>query len=59
MRKEADWKGVWAASDEVTKERCVGAYRDEKRKVERCIIQCKKKVNEQLWKEDEWRCKWK
>ena len=33
-----------AASDEKKKERCMEAYR-EKRKVKRCIIQIKKKVN--------------
>ena len=36
------------ASDEETKERCMEAYREEKRKVKRCIIQSKKKVNEQF-----------
>ena len=44
-RKEAAWKGVFAASDEETKERCMEAYR-EKTKVKRCIIQSKRKVNE-------------
>ena len=39
------------ASDEETKERCMEVYREEKRKVKGCIIQSKKKVNEQ--KEDE------
>ena len=33
MRKEATWKGELAASDEETKERCMEAYREEKRKV--------------------------
>ena len=37
-----------AASNEKTKERCMEAYREEKRKVKRCIIQIKKKVNEQF-----------
>ena len=41
-------KGVLAASDEETKERCMEAYREEKKKVKRCIIQSKKKVNEQF-----------
>ena len=36
-----------AASHEETKQRCMEAYR-EKRKVKRCIIQSKKKVNEQF-----------
>ena len=34
-----------AASDEETKERCLEAYREEKRKVKRSIIQSKTKVN--------------
>ena len=42
IRKEAAWKGVLAASDEETKERCMEAYREEKRKAKRCIIQRKK-----------------
>ena len=44
-RNEAAWKGVLAASDGETKEKCMEAYREEKRKVKRCIIQNKKKVN--------------
>ena len=47
-RKEAAWKGVFAASHKETKERCMEAEREEKRKVKRCIIQCKMKVNEQF-----------
>ena len=48
-RKEAAWKEVLATSDEEAKERCMEAYREEKRKVKRCIIQRKKKkVNEQF-----------
>ena len=53
-RKEASWKGVLAASDEDTRERCMEAYIEEKRKVTRCIIQSKKqeqfgrKVNEDV-----------
>ena len=47
-RKEATWKGVLAASNEETKEICMEAYREEKRKVKRYIIQGKKKVNEQF-----------
>ena len=35
-RKEAAWKGVLTASEE-TKERCMEAYKEEKRKVNRCI----------------------
>ena len=37
-----------AASDEKVKQRCIEVYREEKRKIKRCIIQCKKKVNEQF-----------
>ena len=31
-----------------TKERCMETYREQKRKVKRCIIQSKKEVNEQF-----------
>ena len=37
-----------AASNEKTKERCMGAYREEKRKVKRSIYQSKKIANEQF-----------
>ena len=40
-RKEAVWK-VLAASNEEEKERCMEAYREEKRKVKRCIYQSKR-----------------
>ena len=46
--KEAGWKEVLVASDEEEKERCMEAFREEKRKVIRSIIQNKKKVNEQF-----------
>ena len=36
------------ASDEQAKEGGTEAYSDEKRKVKRCIIQSKKKINEQF-----------
>ena len=49
-RKEAAWKGVLVPSDEETKERCMEVYREEKRKVKRCIFQSKKKVSEQFEK---------
>ena len=42
------WKDVLAASDEEAKERCMEAYKEEKRKVKTCICQNKKKVNEQF-----------
>ena len=41
-------RGVLAASDEETKEKCMEVYREEKRKVKMCIIQSKKNVNEQF-----------
>ena len=37
-----------AASNEETKERYMEVYKEEKRKVKSCIIQSKKKVNEQV-----------
>ena len=37
-----------ATSDEETKERCMEEYRKEKKKVRRCIIQSKEKVNKQF-----------
>ena len=36
------------ASDEEAKEACMETYREEKRKVKRCIYQRKRKVNEQF-----------
>ena len=36
-RKETALKEVLASNNEEVKERCMGAYRDEKRKVKRCI----------------------
>ena len=47
-RKKSAWKEVLAASDEEAKERCMEAYREEKRKVKRCIYDSKNKVNEQF-----------
>ena len=46
--KEAACKGVLEATDEETKERCIEAHREEKRKVKSCIIRSKKKVNKQF-----------
>ena len=51
-RKKNTWK-VLTASDEKKKERCMEAYREEKRKVKKYIIQRKKKVNEHFGKKDE------
>ena len=42
-RKEAASKEVLLASDEEAKERCMEAYREEKRKVKRCMYQSKRK----------------
>ena len=42
-RNEAALKGVLATSDEETKERCMKAYRKEKRKVKRCKFRAKRK----------------
>ena len=39
-----------AGNDEEAKERCMEAYREERRKVKRCICHSKKKVNEQFGK---------
>ena len=39
-------KEVLAACNEKAKERCMEAYREEKRKVKGCIYQSKKKLNE-------------
>ena len=44
-RKEVTWKEVLAANDEVAKERCMKAYRGEKRKVRRYeYIRAKRKL---------------
>ena len=44
---KVSWKEVLGASDEEAKERCMEAYREEKRKVIRCIpeYQSKKKAS--------------
>ena len=44
-RKDTAWKEMLAASDGETKERCREPYREERRKVKRCIDQSKMKVN--------------
>ena len=43
-RKEATWKKTLPSSNGEAKERCMEAYREEIRKVKRCIYQSKKKV---------------
>ena len=42
-RKEAAWKEVLAASGEEAKERCIEAYREEKRRPKGVYIRAKKK----------------
>ena len=37
-----------AASNEEVKERCMGIYREEKRKIKKCMYQIKKKINEEF-----------
>ena len=49
-RKEAAWKEVLEARDEVAKDRCMEIYKEEKRKVKGCIYQSKNGVNEQFGK---------
>ena len=43
-KKEAAWKEVLAASNEEAKEKCMGSYREEKKKVKRFIYPSKKNV---------------
>ena len=45
-RKEAAWKEM--LRDEDAKERCLEVYKEEKRKVIRCIYQSMKEVHEQF-----------
>ena len=47
-RKEAAWREVLGASDDVAKDRCMEVYKEEKRKVKSCIYQSEKEVNEQF-----------
>ena len=47
-RKEATWKEIVGARNKVTKERYLKIYKEEKRKVKRCICQRKNEVNEQI-----------
>ena len=43
---ETAWKEVLGARDEDAKERCLEVYKEEKRKVKRCINLNKEKVHE-------------
>ena len=47
-KKEVGWKKLLGVSDENAKERCMEAYKEEKRNVEKCIYQRKKEVNKQF-----------
>src|SRR5678816_4840484 len=46
-KKEA-WLNVLKANDEVSKERCLELYKEEKRNTKRCIRKRKQEVNEQF-----------
>ena len=47
-RKDSARKDVLGARDEVAKDRCIEVYKEEKRKVKRCIYHNKKEANEHL-----------
>ena len=47
-RKEDAWKEVLGVRDEDAMERCLEVYKEEKRKVKRCIYQSKEEVQEQF-----------
>ena len=47
-RKMAAWMEVLGARDKVVKDRRMEVYKEEKRKVKRCIYQSKKEANEQF-----------
>ena len=47
-RKEDAWKEVLEARDEDARERCLEVYKEEKRKVKRCIYHSKEEVQEQF-----------
>src|SRR5678815_2009777 len=46
-KKEA-WLNVLKANDEVSKERCLELYKEEKRNTKRCIRRRRQEVNEQF-----------
>ena len=69
VKSAVERKEVLGLRDEVAKDRCIEIYKEEKRKVKRCINQIRKEVNEQFgrkmhkdiygnrklfWKEVEW-----
>ena len=47
-KKKAVWKKVLRAMDEIGKERCMEANKEEKIKVKRCVHQSTKEVSEQF-----------
>ena len=47
-RKEDAWKVVLGARDEDVRENCLEVYKEEKRKVRRCIYRSKKEIQEQF-----------
>ena len=46
IRKEDAWKEELGARDKDAKERCLGVYKEEKRKVKMCIYQSKMEAQE-------------
>ena len=42
------WKEVLRGRDEDSKEKCMEAYKEEKKKIKSCMCQSKKEVNEQF-----------
>ena len=48
VKNAVERKELLGARDEVTKDRFMEVYKEEKRKVKRCIYQNKKEVNEQF-----------
>ena len=47
-RREDAWKEVLGSRDKDAGERCLEVYKEEKRKVKRCIYQSKNEVQEQF-----------
>ena len=49
-RRKTAWKEILGVRDEVAKERCVEAYKEEKKKVKGCIYQRKRGLELGLYK---------
>ena len=47
-RKEDAWREVLGARGENARDRCLEVYKEEKRKIKRCIYQSKEEVQEQF-----------